>query len=106
VAAIDGESGLQSIRFTAIVAYVATQSKPVSLSADQVDELSRKLADMRHNVNNYLSLITAASEIVRRKPEVAERMMNTVDDQPQKIISEIRKFSEEFEKMLGVVPLT
>ena len=83
---------------------MAVPHAPVSLTADQVDELSRKLGDMRHNVNNYLSLITAASEIVRRKPEVAERMMNTVAEQPQKIIVEIRKFTEEMEKTLGIPP--
>ncbi|MBU6399327.1 MAG: hypothetical protein KGS61_03330 [Verrucomicrobia bacterium] len=83
---------------------MASQPAPVSLSAEQVDALNRHLGDMRHNVNNYLSLITAATEIVRRKPEVAERMMNTVAEQPPKIISEMRKFSDALEKTLGLTP--
>ena len=78
--------------------------KPVSLSAEEVEALTRKLADMRHNINNYLSLITAATEIVRRKPEVAERMMTTVGDQPQKIIAEIRTFSAEVDRVLRLTP--
>ena len=33
------------------------QIKPVSLSAEQIDELNRKLSTMRHDINNNLSLI-------------------------------------------------
>jgi esterase/lipase len=85
-----------------IFGLVTTLYKPVGLSAEEVEALTRKLADMRHNVNNYLSLITAATEIVRRKPEVAERMMKTVGDQPQKIIAEMRRFSDDLNRALGV----
>ena len=31
--------------------------QPVSLSAEQIDELNRKLSTMRHDINNNLSLI-------------------------------------------------
>jgi hypothetical protein len=76
--------------------------KPVTLSPEQISELHGKLAEMRHNVNNYLALITAAAEIVLRKPEMAEKLITNLIQQPQKIVEEIRRFSETFEKELDV----
>ncbi len=57
---------------------------PVTLTVAQLDELNRKLATMRHDINNYLSLILAASELIRHKPQMAERMMTTLGEQPAK----------------------
>ena len=74
----------------------------VPLSPEQVAELSRKLADLRHNVNNHLALMVAALELIRRKPEMVERMVNNLTEQPQKILDEIRKFSEDFERTLKI----
>ena len=76
--------------------------EPVSLSPQQVSDLHGRLAEMRHNVNNYLALITAAAEIVLRKPEMAEKLITNLIQQPQKVVEEIRSFSEVFEKELGV----
>jgi len=74
----------------------------VPLSPEQVAELSRKLADLRHNVNNHLALMVAALELIRRKPEMVERMLNNLTEQPQKILDEIRKFSEDLERTLKI----
>jgi hypothetical protein len=76
--------------------------QPVSLSGEQVAELNRKLTDMRHDINNYLSLIVAASELIRHKPETAGRMVATMSEQPSRISDALRKFSAEFEKILGI----
>jgi hypothetical protein len=76
--------------------------EPIALTPGQVDAINRNLAEMRHNVNNSLSLITAATEIISRKPEMAPRLLSNLAIQPQRIIDEIRKFSAEFEKMLGI----
>ena len=77
--------------------------KPVSLSAEQIDELNRKLSTMRHDINNNLSLIIAALELIQHKPEVAERMIATIGQQPAKIGVAMTKFSAEFEKALGII---
>ena len=77
--------------------------QPVSLSAEQIDELNRNLSTMRHDINNNLSLIIAALELIHHKPEVAERMIATIGQQPAKIGAAMGKFSAEFEKTLGVV---
>jgi len=67
-----------------------------------VADLNRKFGDLRHNVNNHLALMVAALELIRRKPEMMDRMVNNLTEQPQKILEEIKQFSEEFEKTLRI----
>ena len=49
-------------------------NEPVTLSVEQIRELNSKLADLRHNLNNSLSLMTAAAELIKRHPENAGTM--------------------------------
>jgi hypothetical protein len=77
-------------------------SQPVTLTAEQVDELNRRLATMRHDINGSLSLIVAALELIRFKPETAERMLGTLADQPARIMASMSKFSAEFEQTFGL----
>jgi hypothetical protein len=44
--------------------------------------------------------MTAAAEIVSRKPEMAPRMLPNLVSQPQKVADEMRRFTLEFEKAL------
>lgn len=76
--------------------------KVVTLNAEQVAQLGSQLSEMRHQINNYLTLITAATEIMGRKPDTASRMMESILQQPGKINREIRRFSDVFEKSLGI----
>jgi hypothetical protein len=76
--------------------------QPVSLTVEQVAELNGKLSAMRHDINNYLSLIIASVELIRYKPETAERMMATLVEQPPRIADALHKFSAEFERSLGM----
>ena len=75
---------------------------PVTLSVEDVEQLNRKLSTMRHDVNNFLSLILAATELIKLKPELAGRMCVTLAEQPPKIIAEMNKFSAEIEKALAI----
>jgi aspartokinase len=77
-------------------------SQPVNLSADEVSELNQKLCTLRHDINNHLSLIIAAAELIRHKPQMAERMMETLCEQPPKISAAMAKFSSEFEQTFGI----
>jgi len=77
-------------------------TEPVTLTPAQIEALNKKLAEMRHNVNNCLSLIVAAAELVRRRPDMLPRMLETIAQQPEKIITEVRQFSDEFEKTLTI----
>jgi hypothetical protein len=81
---------------------MATPTDPVTLSPEQVAELNRRLSKMRHDINNHLALIVAAAELIKFKPEMRERMAATLSDQAPKITSEIRTFSDEFEKFLKI----
>jgi len=76
--------------------------RPVSLTVEQVAELNSKLSTTRHDINNYLSLIVASVELIRCKPETAERMMTTLVEQPPRISAALQKFSAEFERTLGM----
>ena len=78
-------------------------SQPVTLSIEQLDELNKKLSTMRHDINNHLSLIMAAVELLRHKPQLAERMMATLVEQPPRVTEAINKFSGEFERTMGIV---
>ena len=85
-----------------IVSGMRLPRQTVPLSPEQVADLNRKFADLRHNVNNHLALMVAALELIRRKPEMIDRMVNNLTEQPQKILEEIKHFSEEFEKVLRI----
>ena len=76
--------------------------EPVTMTVAQLDELNRKLSHMRHDINNYLSLIVAAAELIRHKPHMADKMMTTLCEQPAKIAESVTKFSGEFERALGI----
>jgi hypothetical protein len=41
-------------------------------------------------------------ELIRYKPEMAERMMATLVEQPPKITESLRRFSTEFERAFGI----
>jgi hypothetical protein len=77
-------------------------NEPVTLSAEQIEDLSKKLVNLRHDVNNSLALVSAAVEIIRRKPESAERMLSGLAEKPQKIAGFVAQFSRELETALGI----
>ena len=77
-------------------------SQPVTLTIEQIGDLNGKLATMRHDINNQLSLVVAAVELIRHKPQMAERMLATLVEQPAKISEALARFSGEFERALGL----
>jgi 2C-methyl-D-erythritol 2,4-cyclodiphosphate synthase len=77
-------------------------TQPVTLTAEQIGELNEVLATMRHDINNSLSLMIAATELIRHKPQMAERMAATLTEQPPKITNSMQKFSASFEQTLGI----
>jgi hypothetical protein len=74
----------------------------VTLSPEQVAELNKRLADLRHDINNHLSLIVAAAELIKISANSVPRMSATLAEQPTKIAAELNKFSALFEQMVGV----
>ena len=76
--------------------------QPVTLTVEQIDELNQKLATLRHDINNHLSLIVAAMDLLRYKPQMAEQMRVTLLEQPAQINESLKKFSREFEGTFGI----
>ena len=79
-----------------------TPSQPVSFTVEQVNDLNQRLSNLRHDINNHLSLIMAATELIKHKPQMAERMMATLTEQPPKITEALTTFSTEFENAFGI----
>jgi hypothetical protein len=77
-------------------------SEPVTLTPEQIAELNKKLAELRHTVNNNLSLIIAAAEIMRLKPESAARLQEQLMDKPHKIAETVAQFSRDMETALRI----
>jgi len=77
-------------------------TEPITLSVEQIGELNQKLADLRHDTNNYVSLILASAELLRRRPETAERMLASLSEQPPKIIAAVKQFSSDLEAALHI----
>ena len=80
-------------------------SHPVSLSVEQIKDLNHRLSTMRHDINNHLSLIMAAAELIRHKPQTAEKMLATLCEQPPKITVAMTRFSSDFEQAFGITRL-
>ena len=76
--------------------------QPTSLTVEQIAELNGKLSTMRHDINNHLSLMVAAVELIKHNPDGFNRMVGVLIEQPPKISEAIRGFSAEFEKAVGV----
>jgi hypothetical protein len=72
-------------------------TEPVTLSVEQIGELNQKLADLRHDINNHVSVMLASTELLRRRPETTERMLASLAEQPPKIIEAIIQFSRDLE---------
>jgi hypothetical protein len=74
----------------------------ITFDPDQVAELHRMLSDVRHSINNHLTLISTAVELIRRDPTGAARLAHTMADRPELIRNEIMRFSAAFEEAFGI----
>ena len=74
--------------------------KPVTLSARKISEIEKKLARLRHEVNNNLTLIVAAAEMLRRRPDPGERVWETLEQKPLVVADRVAEFTRHLEKAL------
>ncbi|HMJ90236.1 MAG TPA: hypothetical protein VK530_10490 [Candidatus Acidoferrum sp.] len=79
-------------------------TEPVWLDVPQVEELARHFSNYRHDVNGCLSLIVAATELIRYNPDVVKRMAATLVEQPPRIAGKTWEFALECERVLGIRP--
>lgn len=77
-------------------------NQPITLSVEQITALNQKLSFLRHDINNHVSLMMAAVEMIQFKPEMLDKMLLSLTEQPPKITGAIGQFSAEFEKVFGI----
>lgn len=77
-------------------------TQTVTFNPDQVAELNRMLADARHAINNHLTVITTAIELIRRDPSAAARLVQTMTGRPELIRKEMLQFSSAYEQAFGI----
>lgn len=77
-------------------------SEPITLSVEQVAELNSKLSDLRHDINNNVALILSAIEMMRRRPETFEKMLDSMSRQPHRITDAVVQFSKSLENALQI----
>ena len=82
---------------------MALPTEPVTLSVPQIEELNRKLSTLRHDINGDLALVVAAAELVKLNPDILQRMISTLLEQPPKIRERMDQFTAELEKTVGIV---
>ena len=82
---------------------MALPTEPVTLSVEQIEELNRKLSNLRHDINGDLALVVAAAELIKLNPEILQRMLFTLLEQPPKIRDKLDRFSAELEKTVGIM---
>ncbi|MBI1842412.1 MAG: hypothetical protein HYR88_16365 [Verrucomicrobia bacterium] len=73
----------------------------MTLEPQQISTLLTEFASTRHDINNALSLISAAAELIRMNPDTLPRMLPTMNDQPAKIGVSMQKFMSILEANLG-----
>lgn len=77
-------------------------SHPVTLTVEQLEVLNKQLSTMRHDINGFLTVIVAAAELTRLKPESADRWLKSLTEQPHRIKDSVTKFSADFERAFGI----
>jgi hypothetical protein len=81
---------------------MALPAQAITLSTAQIEELSRHFSSFRHDVNGCLSLVVAATELIRYNPAVVQRMAGTLVEQPPRIAGKVSEFVEECERAIGL----
>lgn len=84
------------------MAGMSVPTAPITITPEQLKQLNEHLSHMRHEINNQLSLVVAALELMRFKPDLRDRMLETLGQQPPRITAEVAKFSAEFERAFGI----
>jgi hypothetical protein len=81
---------------------MGSPTQTITFDPDQVAALNRMLSDARHGINNHLTLISTAIELIRRDPSAAARLVQTMADRPELIRDEMTRFSSAFEEAFGI----
>jgi hypothetical protein len=81
---------------------VVLPNEPVTLNVAQVEELNRKLATMRHDINGFVTVMTLSAELMKERPETAAERFRTLAEQPARITAALKAFSAELEAAIHI----
>jgi len=93
---------LHSFLAPRIVARMASPTQPITLSVQQIQDLSQHFSFFRHDANNSVGLISAAAELMRYSPNAAKKWSTTLIEQPPRIAGKTREFIGEVERVIGI----
>jgi len=80
-------------------------SQPVTLSPDQIREISSSLRNLRHDINNRIMVIAAACEMAKTKPDKCVEMLAAIEEsmgKPNRIQKAALQLTEVFERNIGI----
>jgi hypothetical protein len=77
---------------------------PVTVPPERIEGLRVQLCETRHNVNNQVSLILAAAELIRQRPDQAARFVESLLTPPERIVQELKRLSDVLEQALEITP--
>ena len=86
--------------FLRTIQRMAAPTHAVTLEPQQISILLKEFATARHDINNALSLISAAAELIRMNPDNLPKMLPTMNEQPAKIGALMQKFTTILESNL------
>jgi hypothetical protein len=81
---------------------MALPTTPVTLSVQQIQDLSQHFSFFRHDANNSVGLISAAAELMRYNPAAAKKWSITLIEQPPRLAGKTREFIGEAERVLAI----
>ena len=81
---------------------MALPTETLTLSVQQIEDLSQHFSFFRHDVNNSTGLIGAAAELMRYSPDASKRWSVTLIEQPPRIAGKTREFIGEVERVLTI----
>jgi hypothetical protein len=70
------------------------------LSPEQVHAVLEQLRKTRHDINNHLAVIMASAELIRQRPELADRLLESLAAKPAAITEALKALSFELEQAL------
>ena len=75
-----------------------------TISHEELVELQKKFSEIKHAINNALSVISALSEMSQRRPDYSEKLASTVLIKVPQIVSSLEEFTQALNEKAGPKP--
>jgi hypothetical protein len=75
-----------------------------TVSREELVELQKKFSEIKHAINNALSVMMAISEMSQRRPDYSEKLASTVLTKAPQIVSSLQEFTQALNDKAGPKP--